>query len=413
MHFVLRTALVLAVVCASSRALARDLYRTIVTVGPDSVVQTTNSLENIEEIFDDESLSVLFPGYVPGVSDVTATVDLRKLPALLSYPAGSPDLRFVVPAAGVDVTFSGADRDQSQELFEDWLKGKDVPGASNAAVTDLLQALVAESPVEPVAGNPNSLQSRMFEADIALGSLGPFLKDFPDPSQRIPSLFKLDAEFGSFSAGPYSGQTYGLELGLGWNLLRRLSLVSDLDMQFSLIEGDAVVGHGTLGVGLQSRILDWWNLALVGRVGLVGSVDVGAVAAMYTVSAVNHMRFDFDEYRVDMRNLVGVANTTSGLEISGIKLEYDLTNVVLKNGLELSRPIPVRGWARGLRGRAFLTGSHYFVDELWLENSAEIGLGIAAANKAGVRTYDPVSFDVSYVVGSSYDAVKLRLSLRF
>ena len=60
-----------------------------------------------------------------------------------------------------------------------------------------------------------------------------------------------------------------------------------------------------------------------------------------------------------------------------------------------------------------MTGSHYFVDELWLENSAEIGLGIALASKTEVRRYDPVNFDVTYVVGRDYDAVKLRLSLRY
>ena len=43
----------------------------------------------------------------------------------------------------------------------------------------------------------------------------------------------------------------------------------------------------------------------------------------------------------------------------------------------------------------------------------EIGLGLNLASKTGVRTYDPVSFDVAYVVGPDYDAVSLRLSLRF
>ena len=134
---------------------------------------------------------------------------------------------------------------------------------------------------------------------------------------------------------------------------------------------------------------------------------------MASVSAVNHMRFDVDEYRIDLKNMIGIANTIDGLEIEGIELDYDLTNVVLKNRIELSKPIPVGGWSRELRGRAFLTGSHYFVDELWLENSAEIGLGIGLASKTGMRTYDPVNFDVAYVVGRDYDAVKLRLSLRY
>jgi hypothetical protein len=134
---------------------------------------------------------------------------------------------------------------------------------------------------------------------------------------------------------------------------------------------------------------------------------------MYSISTVNHMRFDFDEYRVEMKNMLGVANTAPGLKIKGIELDYDLTNVVLKNGLELSKAIPVGGWSRELRGRIFWTDSHYFVDELWLEHSDEIGLGIGLASKSGVRTYDPINLDLSYVVGSSYDAVKFRVSFRY
>ena len=85
MQFLLRITLALAVVFASAPALARDLYRSVVTVGPETVVQTTNSLNDLEEIFDDDSLADLFPGYVPGVSAVTGAIDLRGLGAALSY----------------------------------------------------------------------------------------------------------------------------------------------------------------------------------------------------------------------------------------------------------------------------------------------------------------------------------------
>ena len=410
------TAAAIAVLSAAPAA-ARDLYRSVVTIGTDTVVQTANSLTDLDELFDDSSLSDLFPSYIPGVSAVGGALDIRGLTALATYAASSTSLRFAVPVAGIDVTFTGADRDESQEMFEDWLRGKRVPGVDNA-VTDLLQALVAESAVDPVAGNPNSLQSRMLYADLELGSRGPFLSDYPDASQRIPMLFRLDAGFGQYSAGPYGGQTYDLSLGIGWNILRRLALVSDLSGLLSVIEGDAIAGHGSLGIGLQGRILDWWNLGLVGRAGLVGSIDVGAVAAMYSVSLINHMRFDLDaygfgDYRIEMRNMVGVANTANGLEIKGIELEYDLTNVVFKNGLELSRPIGLGSSSRALRARLFWTDTHFVKDELWLEHSDEIGLGIALANRSGVATYDPVNVDISYVFGDDYDALRLRASFRF
>jgi hypothetical protein len=35
------------------------------------------------------------------------------------------------------------------------------------------------------------------------------------------------------------------------------------------------------------------------------------------------------------------------------------------------------------------------------------------ASKSGIRTYDPVALDLSYVFGTNYDALKVRLSLRY
>ncbi len=68
----------LVVVFAPERAEARDLYRSVVTVIPDPVVQTSNSLVDLEELFDDDSLAELFPGYVPA-SPQSPLFELAKL----------------------------------------------------------------------------------------------------------------------------------------------------------------------------------------------------------------------------------------------------------------------------------------------------------------------------------------------
>jgi hypothetical protein len=84
--------------------------------------------------------------------------------------------------------------------------------------------------------------------------------------------------------------------------------------------------------------------------------------------------------------------------------------VVLKNGLSLYREL---GGSRPLRARLFLTDTQFFGDDLWLEHSDELGLGLGMASKDGVRTYDPIALDLSYVFGSAYDAFHLKLSFRF
>ncbi len=406
-------------------ALARDLFVTVITVGGETASNSTNSFQSVGNLFDEATVAELFPTYQQGLTAYSAVLDFRGVITGLSFDAGADVFRFQIPALGIALDFTGGSRDSSVQQFGDWLRGENV-GAANSqnSLTPFLRALVAQSPVDPVAGNPNSLESRMFESDLGLGTLGSFLEDFSDNTDNTdntddsaktakpPNVWKLDFDFGHFAAGPHGGETYDLDIAFGWNVNRRIILMADLATMFSVAEGEALTGLGNFGLGLQGRIAEGWNLALMVRGGVVGSVDVGAVAAMVTVSLVNHMGFDFSEYRLEMSNMVGFASSIDGIEIEGIALNYDgLTNVVLKNGLSLYREL---GGSRPLRARLFLTDTQYFGDDLWLEHSDEIGLGLGmAASKDGVRTYDPVALDLSYVFGSAYDAFHLKLSFRF
>ena len=404
-----------ALLLGGEPASARDLFRTLVAVGAATSTNGVNSILDVPDLLDESSLTEDFgPSYIPDVSAVSGTINLRGLSAFGGFDADSATLAFSVPAAGVDVSFDGGTRDESNDQLEDWLKGEgSFPDASDESLEDLLQALVEFSPVEPVAGNPNSLQSRMFESALGLGTLSPFLGDFPDASEDIPNVVALDLDFGYYAAGPFNGQTYDFSIGFGWNFARRLAIVTDINLLLNRVEGDALAGFGDVGLGVVGRINDWWNLSVVARGGLVGSLDVGALATMYSVSFINHMRFELGFAQLEMSNMVGVANTLPGFDIEGWDLEYDLTNVVLKNRLAVSRMLPFSAGSRSLRGTLYLTDTQYFVDDLWLEHTDEIGLEVGLASERGGAVYDPATLDIAYVVGKSYDALKLRLSLRF
>jgi len=404
-------------VLLSGPVLARDLFRAVITLDGQTGVNSTNSLGNVTDLFDEAALLALFPtaDYVPGFTAFSVALDLRGVASIVSYAENSGDLHFEVIVAGISLDFDAATRDLSEQEFEDWLKGNGVQsGTPEESVTALLQAFVKDSPVDPIAGNPNSLQSRMFQNDFGLGTLGPFLGDLSADADTPSSLWKLDFDFGYFGAGPYSGESYDFDIAFGWHLSPRLALVTDLGMTFSIDEGEALAGIGNFGLGLQGRISDGWNLALVVRGGVAGSVDVGAVGAIVSVSLVNHMRFDFSQYRLEMSNMVGVASSIDGIEVADVKLNYDnLTNVVLKNGFSLYRDLGRVGGSRSLRARLFLTDTQFFGQDLWLEHSDEVGIGLGMASKSGIRTYDPVALDLSYVFGTNYDALKVRLSLRY
>jgi len=406
--------LALALTFAASSAGARDLFQSRISVDNQTVLSGTNSLTDFSELFDEDSLSELFPGFTPA-SSFGAALDLRGVDALLSSPANSPTLRLQVPAIGIDVSFDGSDLDDSQELLEAWLEGGvDSAGASQQALTRLLTALLVASPVDPVAGNPNSLQSRMFARDFSLGTLGPFLGDFEEGGPgRIPLQFRMEADYGYYASGPYDGQTLELDLVAGAHAFRRVSLVGDVSLLYGRSEGEAQTVMGSLGMALQGRILDGWNLALAGRFGISGSVDLGALAALYSVSAVSHARWELDWFRLELKNMIGFSNDAGPIEIEGLNLNYDITNVVLRNGIELSRPLPFGVAGRPARARLFLIDSEYLVDDLFLEHSDEVGIGIGLSDRSGIPAYDPIRLDLSWVVGRRYDALSLRLLLTY
>ena len=150
-------------------SMGRDLFVSVTTVGTQTEISGTNSLTALGELFDDESLEALFgSAYDPGVSEVRAEVDLRGVAARIYYAENSSALVISVPSADFTRTFTGDDRDASEEALQEWLDGNGDQSTtdSQGALTTLLKEFVAASPVDPVAGNPNSLQSRMFDLSL-------------------------------------------------------------------------------------------------------------------------------------------------------------------------------------------------------------------------------------------------------
>jgi hypothetical protein len=203
-------------------ACGTDLFTYQLSIGgPDQINTGVNDLRDFLNLFDDESLSILFPSYQPGISAVQAQVNLRGANATLSYDASSTVLKLSIPILGINVQFQGGTRDESKQLFHDWLRGIATAGkilatedartvAANTALDALLHGIVQYSPVDPVAGNPNSLQSQMIMADYDRATTGPRVKvaGVPSDSSTPGSLFRLDANYG----GSYQGHAYQVDI---------------------------------------------------------------------------------------------------------------------------------------------------------------------------------------------------------
>jgi hypothetical protein len=183
MRLVLVALLVAQLTLASAAAAQEFLFTWTIRVddgsgSPVSNLALTNDVRSLGDQISPENLGNLFPGksFVdPTQIDLQASLNLRGVPLDVDFSGANETFVVTADFLAGELHFDGLPLDEAAEAFEDWLTGQvpdTVSTAADAQLTQLLQELVALSAVDPIAGNPNSLQSRMFEAAYSTGTTG-------------------------------------------------------------------------------------------------------------------------------------------------------------------------------------------------------------------------------------------------
>ncbi|MDX1451391.1 MAG: hypothetical protein R3183_02455 [Oleiphilaceae bacterium] len=158
-------AIVIMLVCALSVPPARagTLFSTFAQSGSD---QFSANFEKAEDAFDQLTtarLQAALPSYTDPASTATMQLDFRGLDMNFSFQtSGSTELTMSIPALGINESFTGSSRDDSKDLLVEYFKG-----AGLASIERIQKELVRVSPVDPIAGNPNSLMSSQMANDFA------------------------------------------------------------------------------------------------------------------------------------------------------------------------------------------------------------------------------------------------------
>jgi hypothetical protein len=402
-----------ALLLPPAAAEATKLFTTSLVVGAEEVSDGTNSLRNVTDLFTEEKIDELLGSdFNPFTDSFAAQLDLRGVPAYLTWdPSGGAALVFGVQGV-FEVEFIATTYEEAFDQLEDWFKGDlETDLATDDALTLLLQELVAESPVDPFAGNPNSLQSRMLSWDYRLGSEGPFTSgdDRLDPATN---LVGLGVEYGHFKGGPYSGELLELPIDYRINFRNpKWSLLMNLPITATFTEGQwSVLASGAFGA--QYRPTDWWALTPLFRVGGAGSIDVGALGVLYGVTVTNAMRlYQWRGVQLTMGNMVGFTKSIDGVTIGDYTFSYDLTNPVLRNGGAVQGEFDAFGTRSGWK--VFGSNMLLFGDELFAESQNEVGVQLSTLGTVGEKPYEAIGFSVSYLFAERYDALSLRLRFRF
>lgn len=385
------------------------------------------SVSDAVDQFSEDRLPTLIPGYV-GTDPVNGTLDFRGVPMSLSYLASSTTLNFSVPEIGFATSFTGATRQESNRLLAEFLKNN----------TDfqrrLGKALVAKSPADPLAGNPLSLQSTMIAGDFAaaLAAVSPFLED-DEPSQTrlfkpymvaqtggaVPAL-RTPTAVGGLGGGAISGSSLSFQQirANGLTVPLQYNARSDIDprrgfsfrvpLNVSSYEG-SLAGGVNLAFGYRYPITRRWIIMPAVGYGLTASTDLGTVGSMVSGSVTSALGFKLDSVDLVVANMVGYFKS---LAAPGSNYSYDpgISNVAFKNGVVVSRPVPIFGAQRAVQGYLYdtrTTGAALFVDD-WQEAGVTVG-SRPRVNLA--RDYGSLS--LGYLRSTSYKGLTVQASYLF
>ena len=385
---------------------ARDLFEVTVTVTPfDGGARSTemrgfSAAEDALRVVENENLDGLFPGY--GDRDgVRALIDFRGLDMTAELARDSALLIFEVPTLGIREEFGG-DESGRETAIDDFVEFMKEDGGN---ILGRIQRKLAEvSPVDPVAGNPNSLQSRLVATQYDAGA---FRVDGVRPDNRIG----LRVAGGTFTADGYSGKSFTVPLSYTFEFRSdpRKKIRLQLPLAWQEVEG-AQVYSVSPGLGFTFPVSDRWSLTPSVAYGLVGSVDAGSVAQMVggmLTSAYEVPDLPMEGGSLTIGNMIGHVSTLD-FELRGYGFDPDITNTVLKNGAMVDIPV---GGDYSLQASYAL--SVFRGTKLFLNRYHELALSLGSEWKEAEFITDELRLGVTYAFGEGYRAFSVNFGYMF
>jgi len=333
------------------------------SLGFSSAEQALNQLTN-------NQLSLTLPTYTI-TSAANALINYRGLNVTASYPVNSTALNFAIPALGINQTFTGVTRNDSQNQLVNYLKTNGIYGR-------VLNALAAVSPTEPLAGNPTSLMSQMVGRDFSVafgGENGSVLT----PGQRGGEV-GLGLAFSHFTQGGVPVDSYTLPLSYSYRFDRdpRYVLTVEAPISYSSV-GNAQAGAISLGVSLSIPVSDQWTVTPKISTGAEASIDLASAGALVAGSVTSSYRFKVAGIDFVLGDMAGVAQSLP-LSFGQYSVSPNLTNEYFKNGIMVARPLSLMGiqvpFLERAEAQAWVTDTRFFGSKLYDDSYQEVGVSV-------------------------------------
>ena len=320
-----------------------------ITVGGESRTFYVSSVSDVLDQTDESQLQTDFPQYTD-VAAASARIDFRGLEMSLEFIRDRTTLRFAVPSLGITESFMGATRDASVEEFEEFMKSE-----GGDILNDVQKALIAQSPVDPIAGNPGSLMSIMAAGQFQSGFMDAATRIAPEAASAADTqdydpnnLTHLGVQFGQYNASGLVTRAVTLPLGHSFRIREGTGVQKvDLSLPVTLsdVEG-AQSANVLLGLGLTYGISGRWSLTPAAGVGLAGSVDLGSAGGVSSLSLTSAYTLPYETWAISIGNMLGYYETLA-FEFEGYNYDPGVSNTMLRNGVMISIPGRIGARRRG------------------------------------------------------------------
>lgn len=393
----------------SSTALveARQPYHATVTVNTDSATVSDPNLVDLTRDLRTTSLELLIPTYTP-VSPVSIDINLRGIFALTSFAANSTALIVQIPQAGITETFTGSTRDESLRLFKDFIK----EGGSGTRHR-LLKAYARFSPIDPIAGNPNSLMGRMTQADYLLGHLSPLSGcDCCWSAQPIYHQFQAGLNVSRAFAGGFDTTNVTIPLRYSYSPTLDWAFIIDSPLTYYRNGGASSIS-GSLGLAFRYPITHSWSLTPIVRFGSGGSLDLCTAGNFISTGLTSVYNYKICDYVLSMTNYVGYTASVN-FWLTGVNFNYHLHNYIFKNGLSLTTCQGFTVCNRPLNFSLSFEDSYFAREHLFMRHYDEVEISLIATGINPCLDYDCLKLGFAYQFGQkSYKGYCFNLTYQF
>ena len=343
----------------------------------------------------------------------SATIDFRGLEMRTNFVGATSSLVFEVPSLGIRERFAGADRDASLEMLEEFLKDE------GGDILDQLQAaLIATSPVDPIAGNPNSLMGTMVSGQFRAG----FQEQTSNIDEAVPeteqahdpdNLLVLGARFGRFTAAEKASRVLTLPLGYSFRLKESGAGLRSVDISLPITYADIEGGKSgavSLGLGVTYAMNERWSLSPAAGAGVVGSVDLGSAGGIGSLSLTSAYTIPREGWSLNIGNMVGYYETLD-IPVGDYDFNPGVSNTVLRNALMISIPSTLGDGS--VTTEFWGVDTRFFGSDLYSEYYDEVGIsfGLTKVRERSIENH--LRAGVSFLTGDGVKGWRANLGYSF